>query len=125
MSEYEEVLHDEEIKAVFNGSINQSENSESWISVVNKIKCSIYGDDTQFLYDAGKSPYILNCDEIVKAQDEERWTKVVKYILAEKAGMKKADRLQLSHEACILLWDYHILSVDDVGLLYSEISPKK
>ena len=78
MSEYEEVLHDEEIKAVFNGSINQSENSESWIPVVNKIKCSIYGDDTQFLYDAGKSPYILNCDEIVKAQDEERWIKVVK-----------------------------------------------
>ena len=29
MSEYKEVVYDEEIKAVFNGSVNQSENGES------------------------------------------------------------------------------------------------
>ena len=105
MSKYKEVVHDEEIKAIFNGSINQSENGESWIPVVNNIKCRIDGDDTQFLYDAGESPYILNCDEIVKAQDEERWIKVVKDILAEKADMRKVNRRQLLHEVCVLLWD--------------------
>ena len=67
MSEYKEVVHDEEIKTVFNGSINQSENGESWIPVaVNSVKCSIVGDDTQFLYHTGESPYVLICDEIVK-----------------------------------------------------------
>ena len=60
MSEYKEVVHDEEIKAVFNGSMNQCENDESWNSVV---KFSIDGGDTQFLHDAGENPYILNCDE--------------------------------------------------------------
>ena len=59
MSEYKEVVHDEEIKAVFNGSINQCENGESWIPVVNKTKSSTDGDDTQFLYDAGESPHII------------------------------------------------------------------
>ena len=58
MSEYKEVVHDEEIKAVFNRSINQSANCESWIPVINSVKCSIDGDDTQFLYDAGESRYI-------------------------------------------------------------------
>ena len=91
MSEYKEVVHNEEIKTVFNGSINQSENGESWIPVVYKIKCSIDDDDTQFLYDAGESPHIINCDEIVKAQDEERRIKVVKDTIAEKADMRRAD----------------------------------
>ena len=63
MSEYKEVVHDEEIKAVFNGSMNQCENDESWNSVV---KFSIDGGDTQFLHDAGENPYILNCDEVSK-----------------------------------------------------------
>ena len=84
MSEYKEVVYDEEIKAVFNGSVNQSENGESWIPVVNTVKCSIDGDDTQFLYGAGESPYIPNCDEIVNAQDEERWIKVVMICLQRK-----------------------------------------
>ena len=101
MSEYKEVVHDEEIKAVFNGPINQSENGEPQIPVVNSVKCSIDGDDTQLLYNAGESPYILNCDEIVKTQDEEKWIKAVKNMLAEKADMKKMDRRQLPHEACV------------------------
>ena len=62
---------------------------------MNTIKCSIESDETRFLYDEGKNPYILNCDEIVKAQDEERWIKVVKDMLVEKADMKKVDRRQL------------------------------
>ena len=126
LSEYKEVIHDEEIKAVFNGSINQSKNGESWIPEVNKVKCSIDGDETQFLYDAGKSPHIINCYEIVMAQDEEKiCIKVVKDMLAEKAGLRKADRQQLLHETCVLLRDYQNLSVDDKGLLYRKISPKK
>ena len=63
MSGYKEVVHDEEIKAVFNGSINQSENDESRIPVVIKIKSNIDGDDTQLLYRASESSHILNCDE--------------------------------------------------------------
>ena len=90
MSEYKEVVHNEEIKAVFNGSMNQNENGKSWIPVVYEIKCSI-DDGTQFLYDAGESPHIINCDEIVKAQDEERRIKVVKDTIVEKADMRRAD----------------------------------
>ena len=88
MSEYKEVAHDNKIKAVFNESINQSENGESWIPALSSVKFSIDGDDTQF----GESPYKLNCDEIVKAQDEEKWIKVVKDILAEEADTEKVDR---------------------------------
>ena len=115
ISEYKEVVHDQKIKAVVNGSINQCENCESWIPVVNNIKCSIDGDDTQFLFDAGESPYILNCDEIVKAQDEERWIKLVKDMLAEKEDTRKVDRQQLPHKACVLLRNYQNLSVHDKG----------
>ena len=35
---------------------------------------------------------MLSCDEIVKAQDEEIWIKIVKDMLAEKADIRKADR---------------------------------
>ena len=126
MSEYKEVILDEEIKAVFNGSINQSKNGESWIPEVNKVKRSIDGDETQFLYDAGESPHIIKCYEIVMAQDEEKiCIKVFKDMLAEKVGLRKADRQQLPHETCVLLPDYQNLSVDDKGLLYRKISPKK
>ena len=55
------------------------------------------------LYNAGESPHIIDYDEIVKVQDEKRWIKVVKDMLAEKADMRKADRRQLPHEACVLL----------------------
>ena len=65
MKEYKEVAHEEEIKAVFNRPINQGGNGESWIPVGNKIKCSFDGHDTKFLYDAGGSPHIINCYEIV------------------------------------------------------------
>ena len=92
---------------------------------MNTIKCSIEGDETRFLYDVGKNPYILNCDEIVKAQDEERWIKVIKDMLVERADMKKVDRRQLPHEACILLRDYQKLLADDEGLLFRKISPNK
>ena len=46
-------------------------------------------------------------------------------MLAEKADMKKVDRRQLPHEACVLLRDYQNLSVDDKGLLFRKISSKK
>ena len=46
-------------------------------------------------------------------------------MLAEKADMKKVDRQKLPHEACVLLRDYQNLSVDDKGLLFRKISPKK
>ena len=82
-------------------------------SSINNIKCSINGDDTQFLFDAGESPYILNYDEVVKAQDEERLIKVVKDTLAGKADMRKVDRRQLSHKACVLLRNYENFSVYD------------
>ena len=74
---------------------------ESWIQVVNKMKCITDGNDTQFLYDTGESPHITNCDEMLKTQDKERWIKVVKDMLAEKADMRKADRQQLPHQACV------------------------
>ena len=77
--------------------------SESWIPVVNKMKCIIDGNDTQFLYNTGESPHITTCDEMVKTQDKERWIKVVKDMLAEKADMRMADRQQLPHQACVLL----------------------
>ena len=34
-------------------------------------------------------------------------------LLAESADMKKEDRRQLPHEACVLLQDYQNLPVDD------------
>lgn len=63
MREHKELVHDGEIKAFFDGSVNQSENSESWTPVVNKTKCRIDGNDTQFFYDTGKSPHILSVDD--------------------------------------------------------------
>ena len=52
------------------------------------------------------------------------WIKIVKDMLAEKADMKKVDRQQLLHEACVLLRDYQNLSVDYKWLLFRKISPK-
>ena len=46
-------------------------------------------------------------------------------MLAESADMKKEDRQQLPHEACVLLQDFQNLSVDDKRLLFRKISPKK
>ena len=46
-------------------------------------------------------------------------------MLAESADMKKEDRRQLPHEACVLLQDYQNLSADDKRLLFRKISSKK
>ena len=46
-------------------------------------------------------------------------------MLAEKADMRKVDKRQLPHKACILLWDYQKLAADDEGLLFHKISPNK
>ena len=94
--------------------MNQSENGKSWILVV---KFSVDSGDTQFFCDANENPYILNCDEVIKVQHKERWTKVVKDMLAGKGDVRKVERRQLSHKACVLLWDCPNLLVDDKGLL--------
>lgn len=39
--------------------------------------------------------------------------------------MRKADRQQLPHEACVLLWDYQTLSVDDKVLLFRKFIIKE
>ena len=46
-------------------------------------------------------------------------------MLAGKADMRKVDRRQLSHKACVLLRNYENLLVDDKELLFRKISPKK
>ena len=94
--------------------MNQSENGKSWILVV---KFSVDSGDTQFFCDANENPYILNCDEVIKVQHKERWTKVVKDMLAGKGDVRKVERRQLPHKACVLLWDCPNLLVDNKGLL--------
>ena len=94
--------------------MNQSENGKSWILVV---KFSVDSGDTQFFCDANENPYILYCDEVIKVQHKERWTKVVKDMLAGKGDVRKVERRQLPHKACVLLWDCPNLLVDDKGLL--------
>ena len=94
--------------------MNQSENGKSWILVV---KFSVDRGDTQFFCDANENPYILNCDEVIKVQHKERWTKVVKDMLAGKGDVRKVERRQLPHKACVLLWDCPNLLVDNKGLL--------
>ena len=48
---------------------------------MNNIKYSDDVDSSHFLHDACESPQIINCNDIVNALDEERWTKVVKISL--------------------------------------------
>ena len=49
--------------------------------------------------------------------DKKRWIKVVKDMLAGKGDVRKVERRQLPHKACVLLWDCPNLLGDDKGLL--------
>ena len=64
---------------------------------------------------------ILTYSIVMKYQstNKERWIKVVKDELAEKADIRKVDRRQLPHDARVSFWDCPNLLVDDLRITLS------
>ena len=64
---------------------------------------------------------ILTYSIVMKYQstNKERWIKVVKDKLAEKADIRKVDRRQLPHNARVSFWDCPKLLVDDLRITLS------
>ena len=73
-----ETLSEDEIKAVFNGVINQSKGGGSWIPIVNNINASLREEENQLLYDQGSTPVTLDTNHLQEAQSKEEWIKFIK-----------------------------------------------
>ena len=56
---------------MFNGSINQNQNEETWIQVINNINCSADSSGKELLDDEGDTPTKFDIKEILAAQDSE------------------------------------------------------
>lgn len=66
---------------MFNGSINQNQNGETWIQVINNINCSADSSGKELLDDEVDTPTKFDIKEILAAQDSEEWIKHFKEII--------------------------------------------
>lgn len=81
LDQFSKTISDEEVKLMFNGSINQNQNGETWIQVINNINCSADSSGKELLDDEGDTPTKFDIKEILAAQDSEEWIKHFKEII--------------------------------------------
>ena len=75
LEEYGQTCSVEEARAIFDGSLNQTNGEETWIPLINNITVKEKGEEDQLLYDATDKTIALTTQDLVKAQKEESWIK--------------------------------------------------
>ena len=75
LEEYGKICSVEEIRAIFDGILNQTNGEEIWIPLINSITVKEKGEEDQLPYDAIDKTIALPTQGLVKAQKEESWIK--------------------------------------------------
>ena len=65
--QFSKTISDEEVKAMFNRSINQSQNGETWIPVIDNINCSASSSGNNLLFDEGDTTITIHIKDIVRS----------------------------------------------------------
>ena len=83
---YGKICSVEEVRAIFDGSLNQANGEETWIPLINNITVKEKVEEDQLLYDATNKTIALTTQDSVKAQKEESWIK--RLFETKKNGIK-------------------------------------
>lgn len=107
----------EEVKAIFNGSINQCRDGEAWVAVINTVKPNLQDMENQLLYQPNDRAYTISTKDLVQAQLEDpAITKIIEW-KNEKKTISKEDRQKESKEVLSLIREYQKLVVNKDGIL--------
>ena len=75
LEEYRKIYSLEEVRAIFDGSLNQKNGKETWVPLIINVTVKEKGDKDQLLFDATDKAIALTTQDLVKAQKEESWIK--------------------------------------------------
>ena len=71
LEEYGKICSVKEVRAIFDGSLNQTNAEETWIPLINNITVKEKGEENQLLYVVIDKAIALTTQDLVKAQKEE------------------------------------------------------
>ena len=108
LEEYSQICSVEEVRAIFDGSLNQTNGEETWIPLINNITVKEEGEDNQLLYDATDKTIALTTQDLVKAQKEESW-------------IKRLFEITKRHQCSNAFKDTEKLEIDENYFLYKKI----
>ena len=103
----------EEVKAIFDGTLNQANGEKEWILLINNITAKKKGEEDQLLYDATYKTIALTTQDLVKAQKEECWIKRLFQIQKNGIKIDKADIQKEEREVKVMLKDMDKLEIDE------------
>lgn len=109
-----------EVEALINGSVNQSQDGETWLCNVNVAEIH-----NQLLYEAGDTTRKIDHKDLVSAQDSEPWIKRVKEIIKQKLIPDENFKKKELKETRNLLRYFDQLQLDNSGILYRKHAESK
>ena len=71
LEEYGQICSVEDVRAIFDGSFNQTNEEKTWIPLINNITVKEKGEEDQLLYNATDKAIALTTQDLMKAQKEE------------------------------------------------------
>ena len=71
LEEYGKICTVKEVKAIFDGSLNQTNGKKIWIPLVNGTTAKKKDEEDQLVYDATDKAIALTTQDLVNAQKEE------------------------------------------------------
>ena len=75
LEKYGQTCSVEEVRAIFDGSLNQTNGEETRTPLIYNITVKEKGEEDQLLYDATDKTIALTTQDLVTAQKEESWIK--------------------------------------------------
>ena len=114
-----------EVRSIFDGAINQQHDSETWIAAVNIASNSFDDIETEILYGEGNNKCSISKDDMVKAQEEENWIKIVKDAIKSNNSLGKESISSNSFQLNGLMREFKHLLVSSDNILYRKNKNKK
>ena len=114
-----------EVRSIFDGAINQQHDSETWIAAVNIASNSFDDIETEILYGEGNNKCSISKDDMVKAQEEENWIKIVEDAIKSNNSLGKESISSNSFQLNGLMREFKHLLVSSDNILYRKNKNKK
>ena len=114
-----------EVRSIFDGAINQQHDSETWIAAVNIASNSFDDIETEILYGEGNNKCSISKDDMVKAQEEENWIKIVKDAIKSNNSLGKESISSNLFQLKGLMREFKHLLVSSDNFLYRKNKNKK
>ena len=106
----------DEVKAIFDGAVNQAQNGEAWLPKVNIINADL---ETELLYTGGRSRESLTTTDFSKFQNEDEVISRLIDLKNKGTTLNDAEKSKESKEVRSLLRDFEKLFISkDDGVLY-------